>query len=48
MDLCVSSDFPDELTFRAWFDDPGHGKVRVDYLQPIAAEVARCLIEVDT
>ena len=45
-DLAVSNDFPDEPAYRAWGDDPAHIKVRADYLQPIAAEIARCLFTV--
>jgi hypothetical protein len=46
LDLAVSNDFPDEPTYHAWVDDPAHNKVRSDYLEPIAASIARCLIEV--
>lgn len=43
MDLAVSNDFPDELTFRAWGDDPEHAKVRDELLAPIAERIERCL-----
>jgi hypothetical protein len=43
MDLAVSNDFPDEVTFRAWGDDPEHAKVRDELLAPIAERIERCL-----
>ena len=45
-DLAVSNDFPDEAAYRAWGEHPAHNTVRTDYLQPIAADFARCLLEV--
>jgi hypothetical protein len=43
MDLTVSNDFSDEVTFRAWGDDPEHAKVRDELLAPIAERIERCL-----
>jgi hypothetical protein len=43
MDLAVSNDFPDEVTFRAWGDDPDHARVRDEFLAPIAQRIERCL-----
>jgi hypothetical protein len=43
MDLAVSSDFPDEATFRAWGEDRQHAKVREELLTPIAERIERCL-----
>jgi hypothetical protein len=43
MDLVVSSDFPDEATYRAWGQDPAHDKIRQELLAPIAERIERCL-----
>jgi Stress responsive A/B Barrel Domain len=45
-DLAVSGDFQDEPTYRAWRDDATHAEVRANHLQPIAADIVRCLFEV--
>lgn len=46
MDLAVSNDFPDEATYRAWVEDPGHARIRTDLLAPIADRLERCLFNV--
>lgn len=46
MDLALSNDFPDEATYRAWGEDPGHEKVRQEFLAPIAERIERCLFYV--
>jgi hypothetical protein len=45
-DVAVSNDFPDVDTYKAWTEDPSHQRVRIDCLEPIAADIARCLIAV--
>jgi hypothetical protein len=45
-DLAVSNDFPDLATYTRWAEDAAHQHVRTAYLEPIAGDIARCLIEI--
>lgn len=43
MDAAVIADFDDEEAYRAWVADPGHHKVRSQYLDPIRQQRERLL-----
>ncbi|OLE24879.1 MAG: hypothetical protein AUG49_12220 [Catenulispora sp. 13_1_20CM_3_70_7] len=44
MDAVVIAEFDDDEAYRAWLDDPGHDKVRNEFLAPIRAQRERILI----
>ncbi|NUR61992.1 MAG: hypothetical protein HOV87_25520 [Catenulispora sp.] len=43
MDAVVIADYDDEETYRAWVCDPGHDKVRKEFLDPIRKQRERLL-----
>ncbi|NUP49394.1 MAG: hypothetical protein HOW97_19110 [Catenulispora sp.] len=46
MDAAVIADFDDEEAYRAWLDDPGHHKVRSEFLDPIRKQRERLLFRI--
>ena len=46
MDAALVADFDDEAAYRAWVDDPGHHRVRSEYLDPIRLRRDRLLYRI--
>ena len=46
MDAVVIADFDDEAAYRAWVADPGHHKVRTEFLDPIRGQRERILFRI--